>query len=69
MAYFSFANKIMPGETINTYNYGKMERVFTCIDDIIEGIERLIPNAPISNSNWDEIINALNTSFAPYRIF
>lgn len=69
MAYFSFANNIMTDKTINVFNHGKMERDFTYVDDIVEGIEKLISSVPESNSDWDETKDSISTSFAPYQIF
>ncbi len=46
MAYFSFADKLRKGETIRIFNYGKCKRDFTYIDDIIEGICRVMKKAP-----------------------
>lgn len=51
MAYFSFAQKIMKGETIKIFNHGDMYRDFTYIDDIVTGIENIIPNPPEENEN------------------
>jgi len=69
MAYFSFTKDILEGKTINVYNHGKMERDFTYIDDIVEGIYKLIPLAPESNKEWDESVDDLSGSFAPYKIY
>jgi len=69
MAYFSFAKKILGGETINVFNHGKMERDFTYIDDIVEGLEKLIPKPPAGNPDWDEEKDPLSESFAPYKIY
>ena len=69
MAYFSFTKKILAGETINVFNHGKMERDFTYIDDITEGIERLIEKPPEANPQWDETKDSLSESFAPYKIY
>ena len=46
MAYFGFTNKLLKGETIEIFNYGNCERDFTYIDDIIEGIIRVMQGAP-----------------------
>ena len=46
MAYFGFANKLLKGEKIQIFNYGNCERDFTYIDDIVEGIKRVIKHAP-----------------------
>jgi len=69
MAYFSFTKNILAGETINVFNHGKMERDFTYIDDIVEGIYKLIPLAPEANPTWDETKDDLSSSFAPYKIY
>lgn len=49
MAYFTFANKIVKNEPIDLYNYGKMRRDFTYIDDVVEAIFRLLKKGPPSN--------------------
>ena len=46
-----------------------MERDFTYIDDIVEGIERLIDLPPKANPEWDETTDPLSESFAPYKIY
>lgn len=69
MAYFSFTKDIIEGKSIKVFNHGKMERDFTYIDDIVEGITKLIPRAPKPNSEWDESTDELGASFAPYRVY
>lgn len=69
MAYFSFTKNIIEGKTINVFNHGKMERDFTYIDDIVEGIYKLLPLAPKPNKDWDETNDELSSSFAPYKIY
>jgi len=69
MAYFSFTKNIIEGKPIKVFNYGKMERDFTYIDDIVEGICKLIPLIPIANEKWDESKDDLSSSFAPYKIY
>jgi len=69
MAYFSFTKNIIEGNPIKVFNYGKMERDFTYIDDIIEGIYKLIPLVPKANKEWDESKDDLSSSFAPYKIY
>lgn len=69
MAYFSFTQDILSGKPIKVFNYGKMERDFTYIDDIVEGIVRLLPLAPEANPEWDEIKDKLSESFAPYKVY
>lgn len=53
MAYFSFANKIMKGETIKIFNNGDMYRDFTYIDDIVKGIENMLYCPPEADENGD----------------
>lgn len=69
MALFLFAEAMLNNEPINVFNHGDMERDFTYIDDIIEGIVRLIPKPPASDKTWSGNNPDLSTSFAPYRIF
>ena len=69
MAYFSFTKDIIQGKSIKVFNHGKMERDFTYIDDIVEGITKLIPRAPEPNLEWDESTDELGASFAPYRVY
>jgi UDP-glucuronate 4-epimerase len=69
MAYFSFTKDILAGKPIKVFNHGKMERDFTYIDDIVEGIVKLIGKAPAANKDWDESKDDLSTSFAPYKIY
>lgn len=69
MAYFSFTQDILAGRPIKVFNHGQMERDFTYIDDIVEGILQLIPKAPIANKLWDESHDSISESFAPYKIY
>lgn len=69
MAYFSFTQDILSGKPIKVFNYGKMERDFTYIDDIVEGIARLLPLSPKANPEWDETKDKLSESFAPYKVY
>jgi UDP-glucuronate 4-epimerase len=69
MAYFSFTNNIMRGKPIKVFNHGNMERDFTYIDDIVEGIYKLLNKIPQKNKNWDETKDDLSSSFAPYKIY
>ncbi|GKX31767.1 NAD-dependent epimerase [Vallitalea longa] len=69
MAYFSFTKNILAGKPIKVFNHGKMERDFTYIDDIVEGIYKLIDKIPTANKDWDESRDSLSTSFAPYKIY
>jgi UDP-glucuronate 4-epimerase len=69
MALFIFTKAILEGNPIDVYNQGKMKRDFTYVDDIVEGIVRLLPKAPKGDPTWNG--NAPNpaSSFAPYRIY
>lgn len=69
MAYFSFTKRILANEPIKVFNFGTMERDFTYIDDIINGIVKIIDKAPTSKEGWDERIDDLSSSFAPYKIY
>lgn len=68
MAYFSFAQKIIRGETIDVFNHGNMRRDFTYIDDIVEGIVRLLDKPPAADAQFDVLKPVNGTSWAPYRI-
>ena len=67
MAYFSFTRKILAGESIPVFNHGQMQRDFTYIDDIIEGVVRLIPHVPQPQTPWSEKDPA--SSSAPFRLY
>ncbi len=69
MALFLFTKAILEGRPIDVYNFGKMKRDFTYVDDIVEGIIKLIPHPPAENGNWNSQQPDPATSFAPYQIF
>lgn len=69
MAYFSFTKDILENNPIYIFNKGLMERDFTYIDDIVEGIYRLLNKIPEINMSWDESKDSLSESFAPYKIY
>jgi UDP-glucuronate 4-epimerase len=69
MALFIFAKSILEGKPIDVFNHGKMRRDFTYVDDIVEGISRLIPTVAASNPSWDAYDPDPATSFAPYRLY
>lgn len=69
MAYFSFTKAIMAGEPIDVFNYGNMKRDFTYIDDIVEGIIRVITKIPQPNPDWDKINPDPGSSYAPYKLY
>ena len=69
MAYYSFTKNILEDSPIKVFNYGKMERDFTYIDDIIEAIIKLIDLPPKKNSGWNEITGKQSESNAPYKVY
>jgi UDP-glucuronate 4-epimerase len=69
MAYFSFADAIIKGKPINVYNNGEMQRDFTYIDDIVEGVIRVINKPATANPDWDNKHPDPATSSAPYQLY
>lgn len=69
MAYFKFTKAIYEGKPIQLYNNGDMKRDFTHIDDIVEGIVRLIPIPASPNAQWSGDAPDPSSSKAPYRIY
>lgn len=69
MALFSFTKSILEGTYIDVFNYGKMKRDFTYIDDIIEGVARIMDRVPAANARWNGKAPDPGTSFAPYKIY
>ena len=69
MALFLFTKAILEGKPIDVFNHGKMRRDFTYVDDIVEGIMRLLPSIPKPNPNWNGENPDPATSFAPYKIY
>lgn len=69
MALFLFTKAILNNEPINVFNNGKMVRDFTYIDDIVEGIIRVIDNQPKSNPKWTGLKPDPSSSVAPYKIY
>lgn len=69
MALFLFTKAILEGKPIDVYNYGKMKRDFTYIDDIVEGIVRVMALPPKPNVDWDSAHPDPSSSFAPYKIY
>ncbi len=71
MAIFLFADAIMKGEPIKVFNYGKMKRDFTYVEDIAEGIVRLLlNNVPTINKNWDgDHPDPSSSGVAPYKVY
>ena len=63
MAYFGFTNKLLKGETIQIYNYGNCRRDFTYVDDIVEGIVRVMNKAPEKKTGEDGL------PIPPYAVY
>ncbi|MDU7762266.1 MAG: NAD-dependent epimerase/dehydratase family protein, partial [Enterobacter asburiae] len=66
---FKFTKAIVEGKNIDVYNYGKMKRDFTYIDDIAEAIIRLQDVIPQPDTNWTVETGSPATSSAPYRVY
>jgi UDP-glucuronate 4-epimerase len=69
MALFLFTKAILNGKPIDVYNNGNMQRDFTYIDDIIEGVVRVIDNPPTGDKIWSGVKPNPSSSFAPYRVY
>ena len=69
MALFLFTRAILEGRPIDVYNNGKMRRDFTYIDDIIEGVVRIMTRVPSGSPEWSGKKPDPASSFAPYRLF
>ncbi len=63
MAYFGFTNKLIKGETIKIFNYGNCQRDFTYVDDIVEGLQRVMHKAPARQNGPDGL------PLPPYKIY
>lgn len=69
MALFKFTKAILAGEPIDVFNYGKHRRDFTYIDDIVEGIVRVLDRTPVPDTSWSGDKPDSATSYAPYRLY
>lgn len=69
MALFKFTRAILAGEPIDVFNYGKHRRDFTYIDDIVEGVVRVLDRPALPNSDWDSDNPDPGTSMAPWRVY
>ena len=69
MAYFSFTRAIFEGKPIKIFNNGEMQRDFTYIDDIVEGVVRIMERLPDPNPDWRGEQPDPGTSYAPYRLY
>ena len=63
MAYFGFTNKLLKGETIHIFNYGNCKRDFTYVDDIVEGVKRIMQGAPERKNGEDGL------PIPPYAVY
>ena len=63
MAYFGFTNKLVKGETIQIFNYGNCRRDFTYVDDIVEGVVRVMQHAPEKQTGEDGL------PVPPYKVY
>ena len=69
MALFKFAKSILADQPIDVYNYGKHRRDFTYIDDIVEGVVRVLDKPAAANYDWDSSNPNPATSSAPWRVY
>ena len=63
MAYFGFTNKLLKGDTIQIFNYGNCKRDFTFVDDIVEGVVRIMQHAPEKQNGEDGL------PVPPYKVY
>ncbi len=69
MALFLFTRSILAGKPIDVFNHGRMRRDFTYIDDIIEGVRRVIERTPTPDPRWSGLNPDPASSQAPYRVY
>lgn len=69
MAYFKFAKAILAGDPIDVYNHGKMQRDFTYIDDVVEGVLRVLDKTAEGNPVWEGASPDPGSSRAPWRVY
>ena len=69
MALFLFTKALLNGESIKVFNHGKMKRDFTYIDDIVEGVYRVMKKIPAPNPEWSSLSPDPGTSYCPYKIY
>jgi len=69
MALFIFTKAILEDKPIKVFNYGNMQRDFTYVDDIVEGIVRVMHHVPQSNTDWKQSNSDVSASSAPYKIY
>jgi UDP-glucuronate 4-epimerase len=69
MALFIFTRKILNGEPIDLFNYGEHKRDFTYIDDVVEGVVRVLDRVPSPDPQWSGEAPEPSSSYAPYRLY
>lgn len=69
MSPFLFTDAILNNRPIKIFNNGNMLRDFTYIDDIVDGIIRVINHAPLPSKQWDNIVSNPGSSSAPYKVY
>ncbi len=69
MSYFKFTKAILEGRPIEVFNHGKMQRDFTYVDDIVEGVVRILDMPPRAQPDFDAMNPDPASSSAPYRIY
>jgi UDP-glucuronate 4-epimerase len=69
MALFLFTKAILEGRPIDVFNHGNMQRDFTYVDDIVEGVVRVLDRVAAPNPDYDAVMADPATSNAPYRVF
>ncbi len=69
MALFLFTRNMLAGKPIDVFNYGKHRRDFTYVDDIVEGVVRVLDRVPEPNPDWNGDAPDSATSLAPYRLY
>ena len=69
MAIFIFTKALLEGQPIKVFNHGEMQRDFTYVEDIVEGVARLLPAAPALNPDFDTAAPDPGTSWAAHRVY
>jgi len=69
MSAFLFTSAILEGRPIDVFNFGKMQRDFTYVDDIVEGVVRVLDTPVRANENFDTSNPDPSSSYAPYRVY
>lgn len=69
MALYKFTRAILAGEKLPVFNYGKHRRDFTFVDDIVQGVMRVIDHAPTGNRDWQGSDPDLASSASPWRLY